>query len=295
MKKSSGFTLVETIITLMIMAVLTLMAARTIQQAFRAKAKIQDQIDQVGQVKDTLRLVERDVNLAYHYQDLQKDLAEELVKAQKGAKSSGTSTPTPTPAAAYDPYANSGAPGTQSGNPYFKTENRINPVTHFVAKEGEIHFVTMNSVRLIKDSPQADFGEVSYFVDSCKNRPDKQFEVGKCLFRRFSPLVDKDVTKGGAATQLLPDITEFKVKYYSKVQKDWRNDWNSKDDAGDANTKGRYPEAIEVNLTVEPPMKDPKKEKKKKKISIQMVIPIHFPNNKEASDEASPTPNPLSQ
>ena len=83
MKRNFGFTLIETIITLMIMAVLTLMAARTIQQAFRAKTKIQNQIDQVGQVKDTLRLIERDINLAYHYLDLEKDLAEELQKMQK--------------------------------------------------------------------------------------------------------------------------------------------------------------------------------------------------------------------
>lgn len=290
MKKNCGFTLVETIITLMIMAVLTLMAARTIQQAFRAKAKIQDQIDQVGQVKDTLRMIERDVNLAYHYQDLQKDLAEELVKAQKKTKS-GTNPPP-----AQDPYGNPGVPpGNPSANPYLKTENRIDPATQFIGKEAEFHFVTMNAVRLIKDSPQADFGEVSYFVDSCKMRPDKQFEAGKCIFRRSSPLVDKDVTKGGSTTQLIPDVTEFKVKYYSKVQKDWRNDWNSKDDGGDANTKGKYPEALEVNLTVEPPIKDAKKEKKKKKISIQMVIPIHFPNNKEATNEAAATPNPLSQ
>jgi prepilin-type N-terminal cleavage/methylation domain-containing protein len=278
--KNRGFTLIETIITLTLMAFLTLMAARTIQQAFRAKAKIQDQIDQVGQVKDALRMLERDVNLAYHYQDLQKDLAEELQKAQKQA------SPTPTFGAPPPP-----PPGPGATNPFFKTENRIDPTTHFVGKEGEMHFVTMNSVRLVKDSSQADFGEVSYYMEACKNRPDKSFEEGKCLFRRFSAIVDKDVTKGGHSTQLLMDVTEFKLKYYSKIQKDWRNDWSSKEE-GDAGTKGRYPEAIEVNLTVESKGKDPKQ--KKKKISIPMIIPIHFPNNRE-SDEKTENPNPVSQ
>lgn len=275
-----GFTLVETIITLMIMAVLTIMAARTIQQAFRARTKIQNQIDQISQVKDTLRLMERDINLAYHHLDFQKELADELAKTQKPPPNQGNPngnllSPPPPP-----PLQPGNQPGVPSNNPFLKTENRVSPTTQFYAKESEMHFVTMNTVRLIKDSPQADFGEISYYVDTCKFRPDKKFESGKCLFRRTSPLVDKEPTKGGSSTQLLTDVTEFNLRFYSLIQKDWRKDWNSKEEAGDNNTKNRYPEAIEVNLTVEPPPKDPKTEKKKK-ISLQLVIPIHFPNNKD--------------
>lgn len=288
----SGFTLIETIITLTILAFLTMMAAQTIQQAFRAQVKIQTQIDQVSHVKDTLRLIEKDINLAYHYIDLQKDIAEELNKMQK-KPNNNPGSPLNAPPMVPQP------PGTtpSTNNPYLKTENRIDPTTHFIGKEEEVHFVTLNTVRLIKDSPQANFGEVSYFLNSCKNRVDKKFESGKCLFRRTSPLVDKDPTKGGSSTQLLPDITEFRLRYYSKIQKDWRKDWNSKDEGGDTNTKGRYPEAVEINLTVETQPKDPKKEKKKK-VSIQMVIPVHFPNNIEAPPQANTNPldpfgNPL--
>lgn len=280
-KGSGGFTLVETIITLMIMAVLTIMAARTIQQAFRARNKIQNQIDQVSQVKDTLRLMERDINLAYHHLDLQKELAEELAKTQKTPPPNQGQPPqqpmTQNPWATPPPP---GTPGAPSNNPFLKTENRVSPTTQFVAKESEMHFVTMNTVRLMKDSPQADFGEVSYYVDGCKHRADKKFESGKCLFRRTSPLVDKEPTKGGSSTQLLMDVTEFTLRYYSLIQKDWRKDWNSKEENGDANTKNRYPEAIEINLTVEYLPKDSKNEKKKK-ISLQLIIPIHFPNNKD--------------
>lgn len=290
-KNSLGFTLVETIITMIIMAVLTTFAARTIQQAFRAKAKIEDQIDTVSQVKDTLRMFERDVNLAYHYTDLELELAQELDKAQAAKP---TATPNPNPDRDRDVdeggVGGGGAPSPPKTSyvQALKTENRQDPTTQFIGKESELHFVTTNVVRYMKNSPQADFGEVSYFLESCKNRPDKSFESGKCLFRRTSPFVDKDVTKGGTATQLLPDVTEFKLKYYSKIQKDWRKDWNSKADGGEANTQDRYPEALEVSLLVEPPMKGPEAKGKKKKISIQMVIPVHNPNNKEPSNSKEP-------
>lgn len=297
--KNRGFTLIETIITLVIMAVLTTLAARTIQQAFRAKAKIEDQIDLVSQVKDTLRLFERDVNLAYHYQDLEKELKEDLQKdinkkcqpqqqGQPQGQQPGQGQPTPTPAPQGQQQPGTTICKTQGYDKAYlvKTENRADPTTHFVAKENALNFVTSNTVRFMKDSPQADFSEIGYFIETCKNRPDKKFESGQCLFRRFSSLVDKDVTKGGTATQLIADVTEFKLKYYAKVQKDWRNEWNSTDDGGEASTKGRYPEAIEVNLTVEPPAKSASgnAKGKKKKVSIQMIIPIHFPNNKETNE-----------
>lgn len=308
MSNKRGFTLIETIITLVIMAVLTTLAARTIQQAFRAKAKIEDQIDLVSQVKDALRMFERDVNLAYHYLDIEKEFKEsyqESIKKKCQTPGPGGGRPGGGGAGGEGGAGGGGNPGGGAGanneickTPGYdkaylvKTENRIDPTTQFEAKEDSLNFVTSNSVRFVKDSPQADFGEVGYFVDSCKNRPDKQFASGKCLFRRFSPIVDKDVTKGGTATQLLTDVTEFKLKYYSKPQKDWRGDWNSKEDGGDPNTKGRYPEAVEVNLTIEPPMKSAQQKDKKKKVSIQMIIPIHFPNNREAKGGANQNANP---
>jgi prepilin-type N-terminal cleavage/methylation domain-containing protein len=288
--RQRGFTLIETIITLTIMAVLTVFAARTIQQAFVARAKIQDQIDSVGQVKDVLRMIERDINLAYHYLDIELEQEKEL-KRLKNKKT--TATATPQPDLNPDPIPEENPPGSpQSGG----LENRIDPTTHFVGKENEIHFVTSNVVRFMKDSPQADFGEVSYFVDSCRIRPEQKFESGKCLFRRTSPIIDKDVTKGGASTQLLADVTEFKLQYYSRLQKDWRKDWNSKAEGGDTNTRDRYPEAVEVNLTVEHTSKKMNnKEGKTKKISIQMIVSVHNPNNKEPASNPNAAGNTNAQ
>lgn len=284
-RSAQGFTLIETLLTLMIMAFLTVMAAQTIQQAFRAKAKLESQIDTVSQVKDALRLMERDINLAFHYIDLEKEISEELKKSQKAPQAVGAGDPGSEPQPPELQNNNNG--NGESANP-----NRIDPTTQFIAKPDQMHFVTMNTVRLMKDSPQADFGEVSYYLSECKNRPDKKFESGQCLFRRTSPVVDRDPTTGGTAVQLLPDVTEFSLKFFSKVQKDWRDDWNSKTDGGDINTKSRYPEAVEINLTVEPPSADPNNEKKKKKVSLQLIVPVHFPNNQETkTDENQASPN----
>lgn len=114
--KQFGFTLIETIITLTILAFLTMMAARTIQQAFRAQVKIQNQIDQVSHVKDTLRLMERDINLAYHYLDLQKDIADELNKMQKKQPGGNNNFPPPNNQNPFSPPPPPGSPASK--NPF---------------------------------------------------------------------------------------------------------------------------------------------------------------------------------
>jgi hypothetical protein len=139
---------------------------------------------------------------------------------------------------------------------------------------------------VIKDSPQANFGEVGYFVDSCKHQIVKKFNSGKCLFRRFSPLVDKNVEKGGRATQLLSDITDFELRYYSAVKKDWSKSFNSTE-KGNTSVSNRYPEAVEITLKQE--VTD-EKTGKKKKYSFLVMVPVHFPNNPVDSSKKKTSP-----
>ncbi len=298
--KKNGFTLIETLITLAIMATLTVMTARAIQQALNSKAKIQEQIDNITQVRDVAKLIERDVQLAYHASDLEKELAFLLAKTKASPVPSPNPNENPIPTNTpnvnadgsistpnedipntendgLDPNASSPASSAQNQiKKFIQFENRIAPTTHFMGKEKEFHFVTSNTVRLSKDAPQSDIAEVGYYLDSCKIKADKTDDAGQCLFRRFSPVVDKDVTKGGKPSQIMEHVLEFKVKYYSKKKKDWVDEWRS-DKTGDDNTKGFFPEAIQVDIT----MKLPKniKIKKDRSISIQVMAPLHFPNN----------------
>lgn len=288
----NGFTLVETLVTLAIMSTLTVMTARTIQQALKSKVKIQDQIDNVTQIRDVVKLMEKDIQLAYHASDLEKELAILLAKAKQPVKSvlpnpliNGQQLgqqPGQPPIADETPnIEEEQLPPDTSGkpqNPYLQTEHRIPPNTNFIGKESEMHFVTSNVIRIIKDSPQSDTGEVGYFLDSCKQKTNKDDDGGKCLYRRFSPIVDKDVTKGGRAQQLMEHVLEFQLKYYSKKAKDWVTEWRS-DEKGDANTKGFFPEAVEINITMQIPKKE--KSEKERKMSVQLMVPIHFTNNPE--------------
>lgn len=259
-----GFTMIELMIVIAILSTLTILTAQSITQAVKAKIKLQDQIDDVSKLRDAMRLVERDINLAFHYRDIEKELQDILKKKNSKNRTGG--------------QPGGGVPGGMDPAAQETQERREvprrDPVTNFIGDEESLSFVTMNNARTVRNTPQADFVEVGYSLKDCKAvREDGG--SSKCLWRRSSPYVDIDVTKGGDEVVLLEHVTEFKLKYIGKGKQDWVTSWRT-DAQGDGATKGKFPQAVEISVTVE------RKEKGKgKKYSMQIVAPVHFPNNPE--------------
>lgn len=260
LRSRAGMTLIEVLISVAILATLMTLAARTISQAVKSKTKIQEQIDDVSKVRDALRLIERDVNLAYHQVDFEKEL-QDLIKKKN------TKTP--------DPKL---PPSTPPPEIPRKTE-RHDPSTHFMGSAETMSFVTMNTVHMVRDAREADFIEVGYELRDCTSATGKG--SSKCLWRRSSPFVDGDVTKGGVEVVLLENVTEFGLKYIGKGKQDWVTEWKT-EKGGDATTKNNFPQAVQISLTVEKDLNG-----KKKKVSMQIVAGVHFPNNKEPANDSN--------
>jgi prepilin-type N-terminal cleavage/methylation domain-containing protein len=277
-----GFTLLEILIALTIMATLTVLSSQSLQQAIRSKTKLQAQIDEMSRVRDSLRVIERDINLTFHYRDLQKEFDAEVYKQKKAAPAAGapggTTGTLPQPPGspgAVDDLAFLNDPKTKE-----KYQNRKDPTTQFVGKENSLDFATSNVARISEGELLADFAKVGYSLRGCK-RMDQTGNSEQCLVRRLSPFVEGDITKGGEETVLLEDVSEFKLRFFGAGKQDWVSDWDTR--SQDGATKDTFPQAVEISLTIEvAPPNDPKG--KKKKVSMQLVAPLRFPNNKEKSD-----------
>lgn len=259
-----GMTLIEVMIALAILSSITILAARSIQQGVKAKEKIQGQIDDVSRVRDALRLMDRDVNLAFHYRDIEKELIDLVNKPPQQQVQPGQPQPPPQPQPQKPPPE---AP-------------RKDPVTHFIGASDAMSFVTMNNARMVRDARQADFIEVGYLLRDCRSTDGKS--NSKCLWRRSSPIVDDDVTTGGDEVVLLENVNEFSLKYIGKGKQDWVETWRT-DKGGDAVTKAHFPAAVEISLTVVKGEGD-----KKKTYKMQIVSSIHFPNNDEKGGGGGP-------
>lgn len=262
-RRQSGFTLLELIIVLSILSFLTINIAINLRNAFRARTKIQSQLESMSRVRDALRIIERDLNLAFHYRDLEEEIRTAVKKSTQPQQIGGVPPPPP-------PF---GVPATQQPTDPKEAErlqNRVNPVTHFIGKDTELYFPTLNSNRLEANLQQADFIKVGYFIKSCQ--PPGREKGSECLFRKQSPFVEGDLEKGGEDVFLLADVTEFELRYFGRGKQDWNKDWNSK--TGDAVTKDAFPQAVEITLTTESEF-----EGNKRKVSMQIVAGIHFTNN----------------
>ncbi|GEM_PF-663017 len=289
-RRNSGFTLIEVLIAVAIMSTLGLLAAQTIKQAITQKKVIQEMVNDTSRLRDGVKIFEKDVQLAYHHRDWEKEIKELAKKTKKTTAPAAAGTPG---AAGQPPQlnqifdANGNVISTQEQDANVEAP-RKDPTTQFVGKESEINFVTMNTGRILKDMPQADFIEVGYTLKDCTTFAEKK--TTKCLYRRVSPWVDEDVTKGGEEYLLIENITEFALRYMGRGKQDWNKDWRT-DGSGDGATKGNFPWLVEISITYQ---KDPEKQTSKKH-SMQLVIPIHFPNNKEesgSSDSSSPSATP---
>lgn len=268
--ESRGFTLIEVMITVMILSILTVMSSQTLQQAIKNKLKLQDQLDDVSRMRDALKLMERDINQAFHYRDLEKELIEMNKKKMQRQKQ------TPVPGGVVDQPKD---PSETPEDPNEPKATRLDPVTHFKGEEEKLNFVTMNSMNLYKNNLQAEFSEVGYYLRDCKSLSDDK-KTSKCLVRRSSEHVDQDVTRGGNETILLEDISEFKLKYLGRGKQEWNSVWHT-DASGDGATKNNFPDAVEISLTIEK-----LKNKKKKTYSMQIVASVHFPNNAEGEQKS---------
>ncbi len=264
-KMKNGFTLIELMITIAILGTLTVLTSQTIQQSIKSKVKLQTQIDDVSRMRDAMRLMERDVNLIFHYRDIEKELYDLMKKPTTGTSQQQQQPPLPNT----NPSASMGA-----YDPFLPTREmpRKDPVTQFVGTNETMNFVTSNNARTVKGLQQADFVEVGYALKDCKSLK-AEGGTSKCLWRRSSALVDDDVTKGGDEMVLLENVSEFTLRYIGKGKQDWVKEWRT-DDAGDGITKGNFPDAVEISLAVEKKVNG-----KAKKYSMQNIIPLHFVNN----------------
>ncbi len=272
---SAGFTLLELLISLVILGTLTALSARSIQQALFSKAKIQAQLDEMSQVRDALKIIERDVNLAFHYRDLELEFRDAVKKA--GSPAGQNQTANVGAAGQAGTFTTGfGQPGVNDNPPATADEiarkaNRLDPVTHFIGTSDSMSFATTNTGRLTDADTQADFIKVGYSVRPCKRMSGKQ-ETTQCLFRRSDMYVEGDITKGGEETALVEDISEFKLRYFGKGKQDWVDAWNSKE--GDGATINNFPGAVEISMTTESGGGP-----KKRKVSMQIVAAIRFTNN----------------
>lgn len=262
LKSQKGFTLLEVILAVTILSTLTILSTQAISRALKARTKIQAEVDDVSALRDSMRMIRSDVSQAFHYRDIEKEIQNKLNPAKPTRPGAAPVQPPPQP----------------------RQTKRFDPTTNFIGTDNEVNFTTSNAARTVSNIPQADFIEVGYALKSCSNLATKQ--ASQCLYRRTQNIIDDDVKTGGNEIVMLENVTEFKLRYIGEGKQDWVSTWNSSGSSSDAGTRGLFPDAVEVSLSIEREI-----ENKARSYSMQFVIPVHFPNNPEKTSNTTASNN----
>ncbi len=281
-----GFTLLEVIIAILILSFLSLFTVQSIQRALQTKAKVQGEIDKNATVRDALRTMERDINMAFNYRDInialynmaqkqrQKTANTPADKSTTGKGAGATPPPPPLPPQPVDPDKYK-----------LKTEKIY---TQFIGEAASLDFTTVSNVRMMENSPISTQAEVGYKLKPCRRRSNQE-QSSNCLWRRVDDYFHDDITKDGQETVLLENVTEFKLRYLGPGKtEEWIDTWITSE-RGDALTKDKFPYAVEITLEI----KDPSPKAKDKKLRMTAVAAIRNPNNPENPEQKDANGNPI--
>jgi prepilin-type N-terminal cleavage/methylation domain-containing protein len=288
-RNSKGFTLLEMMIAITILAVLTVLTSTSIRSGVQSRTKFQTIIEQDSQVREALKVIEKDINLAFHHRDLSTDMMNEINKELY--KPAVTPTPAPgQPLPTVTPQ-NFAAPTPKPKDP-------LKELTAFVGDEKSLYFTSLSNVRLQRDEQSSDQAKIGYFLKNCKSIDSRGHSTSSnCLWRRVSPTLDDHIDIADANVierVLIENVVEFKLKYFGPLHDEWQNDWKTTDN--DAGKKNNFPYAVEVYLKVQN-----KNNPKAKAVEMRTIASLHFPNNNEQKNDPAagantnggqPTPAP---
>lgn len=255
-----GFTLIEVMIAITILAGLTLLTARAMKAGAANKVKFEGDIDREAAVRDALRVIERDINYAYHYRD---SYAELMNQAQREAR--GPIGPTPAPVEGQPPTPPVPLPEGVEMKP-------IPQWTGFIGEANSLYFSALSNVRLNQDSPESDQAEIGYYTRSCKSA-DGSGKTSTCLIRSVAPYIDDDLEKGGKETVLLENVVNFKLSYVGPGFEEWQNNWKTKTEKRSEGVE-LFPYAVKIILKT-----FNKDNPKDKPFEMGTTAALRFPNN----------------
>jgi prepilin-type N-terminal cleavage/methylation domain-containing protein len=277
----SGFTLIEVMIAMAILAVISILSAQTMRAGIQDRETVSNEISSDSKVADALRIIRTDINAAYHFRDIFVTIANNAAKPDAAAPPPGGAPPGAPPPPPPPPATTGGAPAP--------TPRPTPPeVTGFIGDSESMYFTTLSNIRTLQDSQVSDQAKIGYYVKSCKaHEPGNKVVEAKCLYRSISPYLDEEIDKPGEETVLLEHVDKFKLRYVgpgrgTTTEIEYVDSWKTGKN-GDAITKANFPYAVEVTLSI-----DDKDNPKSKRVTASALIPIRFPNNPPKNKDGTP-------
>lgn len=235
-KNKSGFTLLEVMITIGILAMIAFLLSKSQIQTMRLRQKLSQEGDFFSEIHIGVGLIRKDIAGIYNPKIL-------MIEAQTDTK-----TGNPKPPSKEDMEAMMGSRTDTDfwGDPIDETALRP---TQFIGDGTTMKFVTSTNERIYRNSKESEFIKVSYEL-----RDDNEDKDSKVLVK----VVDVDVFNTETddndhkrTYRVLTGLKTLEFRYYKKDKEKWESKW----DTTQSDTKGIFPDLIELKFSSQGPEK----------------------------------------
>lgn len=231
---SAGFTIVEVLIAVAILASLTALMWASIANMFSTRDVIEQRASRYHQVRVTMNRMAKEIASTY------------IAGPEFGAEEiPGQET------------FGMGADGEQSEEEAMMAAQGQQPIQlGMVGRDDELHFTAFSHVRTMPREKSSEHAEVGYFIRSRRNEEGEMVDM---LMRREDTTADDDLTRGGVIYKMLPEVESIEFEYWDAGQVElgtfeeiaegrWVNQW----DTTRREHGGRLPTRIKIRLTLPP-------------------------------------------
>lgn len=243
----SGFTLIEVMISMTMLAFISLAIYQATTSSFRLREKLLGTGDFQNSIRLSIGILDRDFAVVY---------SPVLMKPE----------PIPSASSSTDPNQDSGGGAIREMEELTTGElgrstkfwggaadlNGLRP-SRFQGNATSMSFLSASHQRIYKEARETELAAVSYTLED--DRMPGAIEGTRMLVRTIDPAIYSETlgereSKTERKYPLIRGISKMELKYWHPEKKDWERSWDS--DSSD--TKNLYPTMLQITLEVKGPM-----------------------------------------
>ncbi len=229
MRRARGFTLVEVLLAITILATLTVITWTAISQMFKTETIVSERHERYRMVRLAMNRMANEISMAY------------IAGPEHGGEI------VPGEEMLYENDERFG-PG---GSRYFE------PIQFGMIGRGEhLDFTAFAHVRTLENERASHHAQIGYYMEPHRNEAG---DVVNRLRRRISTNFDDDLTRGGTVHTMIPEVEDIDFEYWDPgepelgtereiAQGRWIGEW----DTTSNQFAGRLPTRVRITLTMPP-------------------------------------------
>lgn len=243
LNNQSGFSLLEMLIAIAVLVFMSFGIYQTTAQTFRLRDVLMNEGDFYNGIRLSMEVVERDIQMIY---------SPTLSVPPKAKQPPGTVAQPASPPDAQDLQAIlSSELGQQTQFWAGATDKTGVRASRFIGTDTKMSFISVDHLRIYKDTPESDFAKVSYELR--RDEGNAFVQDAQVLVRiENSSAFDNNEQREKQFERVYPllnGIKKFQYRYYRKDKDRWERSWDSdKEDY-----KNLYPDIIELSVEVHGP------------------------------------------